>query len=179
MNNYKQRVIFDEVHHAPDIFRYVKIAVDSDRDNYGKYILTSSNQFGCIKQASESLAGRIALLSLLPLQYSEVPDSLKKESVFRGAYPELAKRAYQLSDTWYASYLDTYLNRDIRQLGEVGNLRDFQKLISLLAANTSQILNLSSYAHDLGVAVNTIKRWVSLLEASYIIYLLPPYCIFA
>ena len=175
INNYGDNVIFDEVHHVPEIFRYIKLAVDSDRQNFGKYILTSSNQFSFIKHASESLAGRIALLSLLPLQYSEMPDALKTESIFRGAYPELVGRAYQLSDSWYSSYLDTYLNKDIRLLGEIGNLRDFRRLINLLAANTSQTLNMSNYANDLGVAVNTIKRWVSLLEASYIIYLLPPY----
>ena len=175
LSNYSDKVIFDEVHYVPEIFRYLKMAVDHDRQNYGKFVVTSSNQFSFLKKASESLAGRIGLLSLLPLEYSEMPAPLRDDSIFRGGYPELVSRAYQLSNAWYGAYMGTYLNKDIRELTNIGNIRDFQRLIRLLAARTSQILNMSSLSNDLGVSVNTIKHWISLLEASYIIFLLPPY----
>lgn len=175
INNYSDKAIFDEVHYVPDIFRYLKIIVDNDRKSYGKFIVTSSNQFSFLNKASESLSGRIALLTLLPLQFTEVPPALHEECIFRGCYPELVDRAFQLSDSWYSAYLDTYLNKDIRELLTTSNIRDFHRLIKLLAANTSQILNMSTYANDLGVSVNTIKKWIALLEASYIIFLLPPY----
>jgi uncharacterized protein len=128
-----------------------------------------------LKQISESLAGRIGLLTLLPLQYQEMPKVLHQESIYRGAYPEVVVNGYTNSYDWYASYIDTYLERDVRGLHNIGELRDFRRLLGLLAADTAQILNMSRYASDLGVAVSTIKRWISVLEASYIIFLLPPY----
>jgi uncharacterized protein len=175
MSNYQNRVIFDEAQKAPEIFEYIKVAIDEDRDNYGKYIITGSAQFLLLKQISESLAGRVGLLTLLPLQYQEIPPASRNESIYRGAYPEIVVNGYANSYDWYASYIDTYVERDVRGLHNIGDLRDFRRLLGLLAANTSQILNMSRYASDLGVAVSTIKRWLSVLEASYIIFLLPPY----
>jgi predicted AAA+ superfamily ATPase len=175
MQRYSNQVIFDEVQRVPELFGYVKRAVDKDRQNYGKFILTGSSQFNLLKQISESLAGRIGLISLLPFQYSEMPEELRQLSIFKGAYPELVMRAYQGLVPWYSSYLTTYLEKDVRLLNNIGNLLDFQRLLALLAANTSQVLNYSSYAKNLGVSVDTVKRWISVLEASYIIFLLPPY----
>ena len=175
MRVYNNKVIFDEVQNVPEIFNAIKLAVDCDRDNYGKFVLIGSSQFAFLKKVSESLAGRIALLSLLPLQYSEMPEALREECIFRGGYPELVDRAYQLSGSWYSSYMDTYLNKDLRKISHIDQIRDFQRLIELLAANTSQILNMSHYARKIGVTVKTIKEWISVLEASYIIFLLPPF----
>lgn len=175
MATYRNRVIFDEVHKVPEIFNYLKIAVDEDRHNYGKYIITGSTQFLLLKQITESLAGRVGLLTLLPLQYSEIPAKYRDEAIYRGSYPEIVINNYAKSYDWYASYIDTYLERDVRGLHNVGDLRDFRRFLGLLAANTSQILNMSRYANDLGVTVSTIKRWISVLETSYIIFLLPPY----
>jgi len=172
---YSNKVIFDEVHKAPEIFNLIKIAVDNDRDNYGKYIITGSAQFSLMKNASESLAGRIGLLTLLPFQYSEIPNKQHNLSVFKGGYPELVIRNYDFSDEWFSSYLETYLNRDLRLLSNIGDLADYRKLLQLLAGRCSQILNLSEIARDLGVTVTTIKKWISVLEASYTVFLLPPF----
>jgi len=175
MTIYNDRVVFDEVQKVPEIFNHIKIAVDRDRENYGKFILTGSSNFLLLRQTTESLAGRIGLLSLLPFQYSEIPEKLQKDSIFRGGYPELVKRQYAHTDEWYSSYLETYLSRDIRTVSNIGDLHDFKRFIRLLSANTAQILNLSNYSKDIGVAVSTIKRWVSVLEASFVIFLLQPY----
>lgn len=172
---YDRHVIFDEVQKVPEIFNVIKLAVDKDRDTPGKYILTGSSQFSFLKGLSESLAGRIGLLTELPFQISEMPQELLTESIFKGSYPELVNKHYALSDDWYAAYLETYLSKDVTALLNIGDKRDFIRLIRLLAANTSQILNMSRFATDIGVDVKTIKRWISVLEASYIIFLLPPF----
>lgn len=172
---YANRVIFDEVQKVPELFNYIKMAVDKDRDSKGKFILTGSSQFSLLKNASESLAGRIGLLSLLPFQFSEIPTRLREESIFRGGYPELVERDYAFYNEWVSSYIETYIHKDIVSLGHVGDTRDFRRLLQLLAANTSQQLNMTRFSNDLGVDVRTIKRWISLLEASYIIFLIPPF----
>lgn len=175
MKTYNHHVIFDEVQKVPGIFNAIKIAVDNDRDAYGKYVLTGSNQFNFIKGITESLAGRIGLLTLLPFYYQEIPSVLRERAIYSGSYPELVNRDYRYKEAWYSSYVTTYLEKDVRALTQIGDLRDFSRFLYLLAANTSQQLNLTHYASDIGVAVSTIKRWVSVLEASYVIFLLPPY----
>jgi uncharacterized protein len=172
---YNNKVIFDEAQKVPKLFNYIKIAVDNDRSNYGKFILTGSSQFTFRTKISESLAGRIGLLSMLPFQFQELPNTLKEDSIFKGGYPELTTRKYEGFNEWYESYINTYIERDVRTLLNIGDLRDFRRLIILLAANTVQVLNMSKLSIELGVAVQTIKRWVSVLEASYIIFLLPTY----
>lgn len=175
MDLYNNRVIFDEVQKVPELFNYIKLAVDRDRSNYGKFVLTGSSQFLLMRDIADSLAGRIGLLTLLPFDFSEIPDDLRRASIWRGCYPELVTRQYHHAADWYAAYMDTYLTRDIRDLAQIGDTRDFRRFIHLLAANTSQLLNLSRFASDLGVAVSTVKRWLSLLEMSYVVFLLPPY----
>ncbi len=175
MAQYDNKVIFDEVQKVPELFNYIKIQVDNDRDTRGKYVLTGSSQFSFIKGLSETLAGRIGLLSLLPYEYTEIASKLHDESIFRGGYPELVNKEYKLFQDWMASYLETYVNKDVASIAQIGDLRDFRRLISLLAANTSEQLNMSRYANDLGIDVKTVKRWISILEASYIIFLLPPF----
>lgn len=175
MRIYHDRVIFDEVQKVPELFNDIKIAIDADRATPGKFILTGSSQFTLIKSITESLAGRIGLLSLLPYQYSELPKKWHYDSIYKGSYPELVNKHYEFDIDWYASYVDTYITKDVSHLAKIGDKRDFRRLISLLAANTSQLLNMSTYAKELGVDVKTIKRWISVLEASYIIFLLPPY----
>jgi uncharacterized protein len=168
-------VIFDEVQHVPEIFNYLKMCIDQDRGHYGRFVLSGSNQFAAIKHISESLAGRIGLFSLLPLQFSELPNDTKEAAIYKGSYPELVNRSFEHSDLWYGAYIDTYLNKDVRTLTNIGDIRDFQRFVSLLAARVSQIMDMSHYAKDLGVSVPTIKRWLSILEASYVIFLLPAY----
>ena len=175
MEIHSNRVIFDEVQRVPEIFNYIKLAVDNDRKNYGKFVVTGSSQFAFMKRVSESLAGRIGLLSLLPFQYSEMPRRHREESIFRGGYPELVLRDYEPSHHWFTSYLDTYLTRDVRDVREIGDIRDFRRFIQMLASRVSQILNMSDLSRDLGISVPTVKKWISVLEASYVIFLLPPY----
>lgn len=172
---YGNKVIFDEVQKLPELFNYIKIAVDNDRNNKGKFVLTGSSQFTFIKNVSESLAGRMGLLSLYPFQFAEIPTALQEESIFRGGYPELVENQYTYSDAWFSSYVETYIHKDITSVGHVADLRDFRRLVQLLAANASQQLNLSRYASDLGVDAKTVKRWITLLEATYIIFLIPPF----
>jgi predicted AAA+ superfamily ATPase len=128
-----------------------------------------------MKRVSESLAGRIGLLSLLPFQYAEIPKRLRDESIFRGGYPELVTRKYKPSFDWFTSYLDTYLTRDVRDLREIGDIRDFRRFVQMMAARAAQILNMSEVSRDLGLSVPTVKKWISVLEASYIVFLLPPF----
>ena len=174
-NTYSDRVIFDEVQRVPEIFSHIKLLVDQDRSNYGRFVLTGSCQFAFLKNVSESLAGRIGLLSLLPFQLVEAPESIQSEMLYRGSYPELVNRNYQYAKEWFGSYLDTYLDKDVRLTYNIGEMRDFRRFVRLLAANIGSLFNASRFASDIGVAVNTIKRWLSILEASYIIFLLPPY----
>ncbi len=175
MKRYKNKIIFDEVQKVPEIFDAIKLIVDKNRDEYGQFILTGSSQFTMLKPITESLAGRIGLLTLLPLQYSEMPERAQAQSLYKGGYPELIKRQFKHSDDWYKSYLTTYLEKDVRQILNIGNIKDLNNLIKLLASQVSQQLNFTSLASDLGLSVTTIKRWITILETSYIIFLLPPF----
>src|SRR3989338_1977209 len=172
MKQYGNRVIFDEAQKAPLLFNYLKIAIDEDRHNYGKFILTGSSQFSLIRQITETLAGRIGALSLLPFHMNELPQQWRKEQMLKGSYPELVHLKYTNTTQWYGAYVNHYIERDVRSIANVGNLSDFQRLIKLLAARVSQELNVSSLANDIGVTVRTIQNWISILEASYIIFLI-------
>lgn len=175
INNCANKVIFDEAQKVPELFNYIKMAVDEDRQNYGKFVITGSSQFSLFGKISESLAGRIGLLTLLPFQHSELPEIYKKCAIYKGQYPELCIQQYLHTEAWYSSYVNTYLEKDVRSILNIGDLRDFNRLLSLLAAQTSQPLNMNSLAAAIGVSASTIKRWISVLEASFIIFLLPPY----
>jgi uncharacterized protein len=175
MRLYGNKAIFDEVQKVPEIFNYIKLAVDADRKQYGKFVLTGSSQFHFMKKTSESLAGRIGLLSLLPFQYSEIPRIRREDALFRGGYPELVVRGYRNAEEWYSAYIDTYLTRDVRDLAAIGDLYDFRRCLQLLAGRVSGIINMSDLARDVGVSVPTIKKWISVLDASYIIFLLQPF----
>ena len=171
---YNDKVIFDEVQNVPNLFSYIKRAVDEDRRN-GRFILTGSAQFSMLAFITESLAGRIGLLSLLPFQYKEILNSHISPSQFKGCYPSVVLNNYDESRSWYDSYLETYLVKDVRAISNIGDLSDFRRIIKMLASNCSQLLNYSHYSNALGISVPTVKRWISILEASYIIFLLPPY----
>ena len=175
MNRYSNRVIFDEVQKVPQLFHYLKIAVDNDRDNYGKFILTGSSQLTLSTGISESLAGRVGMVKLFPMGFTEVPLEQRDEVRYRGCYPELVSRNFRGAKAWYASYLDTYITRDVREIKKIGDLRNFKRLLYLMASLIGQPLNVSALSAKIGIAQNTVREWISLLEASYIIFLLPPY----
>ncbi len=182
-----EKVIIDEIQYVPQILSYIKIKVDENRTVKGRFVITGSQQFNLIKNLNETLAGRIALFKLLPFGYNEIryadtlktgiikPEDYFTHAALNGMFPELWVNKTIDAKLWFASYLQTYLERDIRTLYNLGNLRDFTRFIRLLAANCSQILNLSSYAGNIGVSVATVKSWLSILEAGNMIYILEPY----
>lgn len=187
LENLPDRVVFDGIQYALQMLSYLKMNIDRRRQKRGIYILTGSQQFSLMKGLTETLAGRVGVLTLLPFNCHEIQtaQSLKQvqrkaESLFikaclRGSFPEIVVHPKIDASAWYGSYLTTYLERDIRSIYNIGSLREFQRFMQLLASRCSQILNLSNLANDLGVAVNTVKNWISVLEASQIIYLLSPY----
>jgi uncharacterized protein len=171
----KKPVVLDEIQYFPEITTYIKILIDRERIP-GAWFLTGSQQFSVMKNISESLAGRAAVLTLLPFHLGERRDiRTLGDFLFSSSYPELATNKAIRQDIWYASYVQTYLERDLRMLLNVADLRDFERFLRFIAARTAGLLNLSEVSKELGVSVPTVKRWVSALEASYIIYLLPPY----
>lgn len=175
LKNLKKPVIIDEIQYMPELATFVKILVDDNRKP-GQWFITGSQQFSIMKNVSESLAGRAAILSLPTFQIRERKDITDIGNyLLRGSYPEIAVNRKMNSDIWYSSYIQTYLERDLRSIMNISNLRDFENFLRLLAAHTSQELNYSSFAKQLGISVPTIKRWISVLEASYIIFLLPPF----
>ena len=175
LNSLKKPVVIDELQYMPELAQFIKILIDRDRTP-GNWYITGSQQFSVMKSISESLAGRAAILSLPTFTYSE--RKIQKDLIpflLESSYPEPLLYKSVNTDLWYSSYLQTYLERDVRSLMNIDNLRDFEQFIRLLASRTATQLNYSSIANDLGISVPTIKRWVSILEASYIIYLLPPF----
>lgn len=168
------RVILDEVQKVPALFENLKQAIDADRTP-GRFLLTGSAQFSMVRGIGETLAGRCGFQALLPFQYAEIGAKSLEAAELGGFYPELVVRQWQLGREWYDAYVTTYLERDVRTLLDVGNLRDFRTVLGLLAARTGQELNLSSVAREAGVTEKTVASWVSVLEASYLIFLLKPW----
>lgn len=172
---YEGRVIFDEVQRVPVLFRFLKMAVDNNPAQLGRFVLTGSNQVLLQKNLSESLAGRIGLLALLPLQRSEIPREVRPDQLLGGSYPALVIRGFAGRREWYASYLSTYLERDVRLIYDLGKLSDFHILIKLLAARCSQEQNASNLAKEIGVVSHTIEKWISILQAGYVSFALEPF----
>jgi predicted AAA+ superfamily ATPase len=170
-------VIIDEIQYVPEILPYLKMRIDKDRKKKGKWILTGSQQFHLMKNISESLAGRIAILELLPFSILENKKerSASLESViWNGEYPEPSLEP-EKRDMWVSSYIQTYIERDIRQLQNVKDLRTFESFLSLSAATHGQTFNTATLSREVGVSLPTIKAWGSILEASYLSFFLPPY----
>ncbi len=194
---YAPPVIFDEVQYAPDLLPYIKERIDSARTKKGQYLLTGSQNLLLMKSVTESLAGRAAILKLLPLSQREAagqpqtplpwerrrterpaPKPAHKalwQSLLRGGYPEIVADPKRGAGLWHASYVQTYLERDVRGLREIADLPQFQSFLRLLASRSAQLLNLTDLARDLGIAVNTVKAWLSVLQATYQVILLRPY----
>ena len=175
LKNHEEKVIFDEVQKAPELFNLLKMAIDEGRAQKGRYVLTGSGQFQLLKHIKESLAGRAGLLTLYPFHKKEAPQLKRPEMEWRGSYPEVVVSNYDGWREWYRSYINTFVEKDVRETAQIGNLRDFKRFIRFLAARIAQTLNLSDIARDMGISVPTVKRWISILEAAYIIFLLPPY----
>jgi predicted AAA+ superfamily ATPase len=175
---YPGGAILDEVQRCPALFSYIQTIVDQAK-RPGHFILSGSQQFGLVSRITQSLAGRVGLLHLLPFSLGELktggitPGSLD-DLLIKGCYPPVYDRDLTPS-SWYANYVFTYLERDVRQMLNVRDLSVFQRFLRMCAARTGQIINLSGLANDCGITHNTAKAWVSVLEASYIVFLLQPH----
>jgi len=188
-------VILDEVQRTPDLFSYIQIMVDEHSDWRGRFILTGSQNFLLLQNISQSLAGRCAVLHLMPFSLSELegrlpisPEKLGKTvpknitppksgllgTLFTGFYPPIHDRHLPPHD-WLSNYYQTYLERDVRSILNVGDIETFGRFIRLCAGRTGQLLNLSGLASDCGITHTTARRWISVLEASFIITLLRPH----
>jgi len=198
LNQYKPPLIIDEIQYFPELLSYIKTKIDSNRKP-GQWLFTGSQNFILMNNISQSLAGRIATLSLLPFSISELVDNAQgtkdfinwskdkqlnkqannkislSESILRGFYPEIATNKKVDRKLWCSSYITTYLERDIRSLTNIGDLSQFERFLIACAIRTGQILNISEIARDIGISVPTAKRWLSLLETGQQIYLLYPY----
>lgn len=171
--------VFDEAQRWPDLFSHLQGMVDADRQP-GRFVLTGSQQFGLMAGVTQSLAGRVGMTRLLPLALSELGQSPKKDlytHLWRGAYPGLWQRQPTLAECndWFSSYVATYAERDVRQLLQVQNLSTFQRFLRLCAARTGTLLNLVTLANDTGISHTTARHWLSVLESSELVFLLPPY----
>ncbi|HEX2970066.1 MAG TPA: ATP-binding protein [Bacteroidales bacterium] len=175
LNNAGEKIILDEIQNLPDLFSYIQVLSD-ERGNNGQYILSGSQSFVLNSKISQSLAGRVSMNNLFPFDISElsITDNNIPGIIVNGFYPRLYDQNI-LPEDFYPSYIQTYIERDIRNLRPVENLQTFSRFLSLCAGRAGQIVNLSSLANDTGVSVNTIKAWLSLLESSFIIFLLQPW----
>jgi len=178
LSEYPKGAILDEVQRSPHLFSYIQGIVD-DINKPGMFILSGSQHFLLLEKITQSLAGRVALLNLLPLSIDELFSSGEKvnsleEIMFKGMYPRLYNSKINPLD-FYPSYIQTYLERDVRSIKNVTSLNSFQKFIKMCAGRSGQLLNLSSLSIDCGVTHNTIKSWISILEASFIVHLLYPH----
>ena len=172
--------IIDEAQKVPHIFDAIKLHVDSTRALPGKYIVTGSSQFRLRANMTDSMAGRAAFLRLLPfsvkeLKTADVLSDNPYDIIFNGQYPPLYdKEKHFIPDDWYESYIDTYLDLDVRDQINPGNLSTFKKFIQICALRSGQLLSMDSIARDVGVSAPTIKSWLSILETSFIIHFLEP-----
>lgn len=174
---YPDKTVIDEVQRVPSLFSYIQTHTDKENKE-GMYMLAGSHNFLLMENVNQSLAGRTAILKLLPFSHHEMsfgnilPTAVDEE-IFKGAYPRIYDKDIAPID-YYPYYIQTYVERDVRLMKNIGDLSKFIRFIKLCAGRIGQLLNLSSLANECGVAVSTISTWISILEASYICYLLKP-----
>ena len=175
---YSQKIIIDEIQQVPELLSYLQTHIDSVNES-GMYVLTGSHNLLLMQSISQSLAGRTALLSLAPFSVAElrsenlVPQTTN-EMLFKGSFPRIYDKQIEATD-FYPSYIKTYIDRDVRILRNINDYSAFTRFLKLCAGRCSQILNVTALAEDAGITRKTAEAWLSVLEASYIIYLLKPY----
>ena len=176
LNQNKEGMIIDEVHNAPDLLSYIQGIVDEHPDK--RYILSDSSQFAMLKRVTQSLAGRTAVFELMPLSYSETRDLTADvpldKLLFNGFYPAIYS-GRNVPEFLYPAYMKTYLDRDVRDLLQIKDMMQFHIFIKLCAGRIGSLFKASELANEIGVSPNTITSWLSVLQASYIVTLLPPY----
>ena len=172
--NYPAGAILDEIQNTPDLFSYIQNLVDENRNV--KYVLTGSSNFLLMEKISQTLAGRTAVLHLLPFSFAELKPGEEQYEIliFKGQYPRIYDRDIAPTD-FYPAYIQTYVEKDVRLMKNIGDINSFIQFIRLCAGRIGQLLNYSSLASDAGVSPNTAKAWLSILESSYILYRLQPY----
>ena len=179
LTRYPPPVIVDEVQYAPGLFRHLKAAVDRDRGRTGAFLLTGSQPLGLMKSVSDSLAGRASIVELEPLSFAEAsaahPHLAVEEFLVRGGFPELYANLAIESEDFLRSYVATYLERDLRQLLQVTNLRDYERFLRAAALRTAQLLNRADLSRDVGISGSTAGAWLSALEVSHQLMLLEPW----
>ncbi len=177
LRRYSEGVIFDEIQRAPDLVSYLQVMIDEKRRN-SLFVLTGSQQFRLSQTISQSLAGRTALLRLLPFSISEVrsarPDLSIEDMIYGGFYPRIHDQNLEPTQA-LGDYFETYVERDVRQISEIRNLTGFQRFVRLCAGRVGQLLNLHSLGNDAGVSHTTAREWLSVLEASFLVFRLEPY----
>jgi predicted AAA+ superfamily ATPase len=175
---FPDKVIIDEIQHVPELLSYLQVEVDENPRN-GRYILTGSHQLEVRQAITQSLAGRTAILNLLPLSIAELAgagirfDSFS-DYAFHGFLPRIHDPGQRPATAW-SNYYQTYVERDVRQIVQLKDATLFEKLMRLLAGRVGQLLDYSSLANDVGVDPKTIRHWISILEASFLLFRLPPY----
>ncbi len=172
--NYPAGAILDEVQNAPDLFSYLQRLVDENRSL--QFILTGSVNFLLMEKISQTLAGRTAMLHLLPFSFAELEPGPEQyeDLIFKGRYPRIYDRDLAPAD-FYPSYIQTYVERDVRLLKNIGDINAFIQFTRLCAGRIGQLLNLAGLASDAGISPNTARAWLSVLESSYVLYRLQPY----
>jgi predicted AAA+ superfamily ATPase len=175
---FTEGAVFDEAQRWPELFSHLQGMVDADR-RPGRFVLTGSQQFGLLAGVTQSLAGRVGMTRLLPLAATEIPSIFGQQStadtaMLTGGYPALHTQPINPSD-WFASYIATYVERDVRQILNIQNLSTFQRFLRLCAGRTGQLLNVTALAGETGITTATTRNWLSVLESSDLIHLLPPY----
>jgi len=175
LSQYPNGAIFDEAQRVPEIFSYLQQILD-ESSLFGMFIITGSNNFLLQESISQSLAGRVGYLNLLPLTLNEINDKQSSISqiLFKGCYPSLFNTPVDPSQ-WYANYIRTYIERDVRLIKNITNLVTFERFLKLCAGRIGQLLNMNSMAVELGVDTKTIGAWVSVLETSFVVFRLQPY----
>ena len=174
----RNKMIIDEIQRVPELFSYLQTATD-ENNIPGQFIISGSQSFLLNQHISQSLAGRVAILNLMPLSLNEIikygiNEKKYEKLIFHGFYPRLFDKKIDPAD-FYPNYIQTYLERDVRLLQNIRDLSVFIRFLKLCAGRTGHLLNLTSLANDCGISVNTSKSWISVLEASYIIFLLQPH----
>ena len=178
LSTYPDGAILDEIQRAPELLSWLQQRLDEE-SRKGTFILTGSNNLLFLEQITQSLAGRVAYMDLLPFslpELSNIPNALDNlnSRLFLGGYPPV--QAEQIEpENWFPAYIRTYIERDVRQIKNIDNLLAFEKCLSLCAGRAGQLVNYSNLANEVGVDYKTIQSWLGVLQASYIIHLLPPY----
>lgn len=177
LSKYKKNIIIDEFQHVPNLLSYLQTHIDSLKEE-GIFILTGSHNYLMMEKISQSLAGRVGIITLLPCSIKEIKLFNKRisvnELIYNGFYPRLYDKKIR-PHSFYKSYLNTYIERDVRLLKNISDYNTFAGFVKIMAGYTGQILNTKAIADDCGISHNTVKAWLSILETSYIIYRLPPY----